>query len=104
MVILFKKKEEDTMNKRGWIEVVCGPMFAGKSEELIRRVRRLGFAKKKFIVFKPTIDNRYSENEVVSHDKRSLKSIKLKLNLLPFHADQWMHETSLTFSLPQPWM
>lgn len=65
------------MNKRGWIEVVCGPMFAGKSEELIRRVRRLGFAKKKFIVFKPTIDNRYSENEVVSHDKRSLKSINI---------------------------
>ena len=62
-------------NKKGWIEVVCGPMFAGKSEELIRRAKRLGFAKKKYLVFKPSIDNRYSQNEVVSHDKRSLKSI-----------------------------
>ena len=65
------------MKKNGYIEVVCGPMFAGKSEELIRRVRRLGYARKKYIVFKPTIDNRYSENEVVSHDKRSLKSINI---------------------------
>lgn len=64
-------------NKRGWIEVVCGPMFAGKSEELIRRVRRLGYAKKNYIVFKPAIDNRYSDSEVVSHDKRSLKSISI---------------------------
>jgi thymidine kinase len=62
-------------NKRGWIEVVCGPMFAGKSEELIRRARRLGYAKKKYLVFKPSIDNRYSESEVVSHDKRRLNSI-----------------------------
>lgn len=62
-------------NKKGWIEVVCGPMFAGKSEELIRRAKRLGFAKKNYLVFKPSIDDRYSQNEVVSHDKRSLKSI-----------------------------
>ena len=46
-------------NQLGWIEVICGPMFAGKSEELIRRVRRIQYAKKKVVVFKPTIDNRY---------------------------------------------
>ena len=61
----------------GWIEVIVGPMFAGKSEELIRRVKRLEYAKKKVIVFKPTFDNRYSESEVVSHNKRSTKSINL---------------------------
>ncbi len=52
----------------GWIEVICGSMFSGKSEELIRRVRRAQFAKQKIIVFKPEIDNRYSDNEVVSHN------------------------------------
>lgn len=62
----------------GWIEVICGPMFAGKSEELIRRIRRIIYAKKKVIVFKPQIDNRYSEDEVVSHNKRSVKCYNLK--------------------------
>ena len=57
----------------GSIEVITGPMFAGKSEELLRRINRLKYAKKKFLVFKPTIDNRYSETEVVSHSKRSSK-------------------------------
>lgn len=64
-------------NEPGWIEVICGPMFAGKSEELIRRVRRIQYAKKKVVVFKPTIDNRYSESEVVSHNKRSVKSVNI---------------------------
>ena len=66
------------MAKNGWIEVICGPMFAGKSEELIRRANRLGYAKKKFLVFKPAIDVRYSLDQVVSHNKRSLKSINIK--------------------------
>ncbi|MCZ2257523.1 thymidine kinase [Sporosarcina sp. G11-34] len=52
----------------GWIEVVCGSMFSGKSEELIRRVRRSQFAKQKIVVFKPEIDNRYSDEAVVSHN------------------------------------
>ena len=52
----------------GWIEVVCGSMFSGKSEELIRRVRRSQFAKQKIIVFKPEIDDRFSEEAVVSHN------------------------------------
>jgi thymidine kinase len=51
----------------GHLEVICGPMYAGKSEELIRRVRRVGFAGQKAIVFKPWIDDRYSVEEVVSH-------------------------------------
>ena len=68
----------DIVTKPGWIEVVCGPMFAGKSEELIRRARRLDYAKKKYLVFKPAIDNRYSETEVVSHIKNKIKSISVK--------------------------
>ena len=64
-------------SKLGWIEVICGPMFAGKSEELIRRIKRIEYAKKKVIVFKPIIDNRYSEDEVVSHNKRKTKCYNL---------------------------
>jgi thymidine kinase len=61
----------------GWIEVVCGPMFAGKTEEIIRRIRRLEYAKKNVLVFKPSIDNRYSESEIVSHNKTKAKSINI---------------------------
>ena len=52
----------------GWIEVICGPMFAGKTEELIRRINRLDYAKKNYVVFKPAIDTRYKEGSVVSHN------------------------------------
>lgn len=55
-------------NHHGWIEVVVGPMYSGKSEELIRRIRRAEIAKQNIQVFKPKIDNRYSINEVVSHN------------------------------------
>ncbi|MDY4183470.1 MAG: thymidine kinase [Candidatus Onthovivens sp.] len=61
----------------GNIEVITGPMFAGKSEELLRRINRLKYAKKKFLVFKPKIDNRYSDDEVVSHQKRAYKCISI---------------------------
>ena len=54
-------------NNMGWIEVICGPMFSGKSEELIRRLRRAQFARKRVQVFKPALDNRYSDSEIVSH-------------------------------------
>jgi thymidine kinase len=65
--------------KSGSIEVVCGSMFAGKTEELIRRIRRLEYAKKKFIVFKPSIDLRYSkESELVSHNLRTCKAILIE--------------------------
>lgn len=63
--------------KNGWIEVICGPMFAGKSEEVIRRVKRLEYAKKNALVFKPKIDNRYSDSEIVSHSKLKTKSINI---------------------------
>ncbi|SDI04663.1 thymidine kinase [Alteribacillus persepolensis] len=56
------------VRKEGWIEVVCGSMFSGKSEELIRRVRRAAYGQLNVVVFKPVIDNRYSDEEVVSHN------------------------------------
>lgn len=56
------------MKQSGWLEIICGSMFSGKSEELIRRVRRANFAKQEVKVFKPVIDNRYSEESVVSHN------------------------------------
>jgi thymidine kinase len=58
----------------GWIEVICGPMFSGKSEELIRRLRRAMIARKRVQVFKPMIDTRYSESEIVSHGDVRMKS------------------------------
>ncbi|PAE25950.1 thymidine kinase [Bacillus sp. 7894-2] len=60
------------MNHHGWVEVICGSMFSGKSEELIRRVRRAQFAKQQIAVFKPQIDNRYSDEAVVSHNGTSV--------------------------------
>ena len=60
--------------KTGCIEVVCGSMFSGKTEELIRRLRRAQFANQKIEIFKPTIDNRYSDVEVVSHDFHKITS------------------------------
>ena len=76
----------DTINRLGWIEIVTGPMFAGKSEELIRRIKRLEYAKKKVLVFRPRIDNRYSLDEVVSHSNNRRKSIVIDAakNILPF--------------------
>jgi len=58
----------------GWIEVICGPMFSGKSEELIRRLRRATIARKRVQVFKPAIDTRYSKDEIVSHGDLRMKS------------------------------
>lgn len=60
------------MKQSGWLEVICGSMFSGKSEELIRRVRRAQFAKQQTHVFKPALDNRYSEEAVVSHNGTSV--------------------------------
>lgn len=61
-------------HRPGRIEVVCGSMFSGKTEELIRRMRRAKFAKQKVEIFKPSIDTRYSEEDVVSHDQNSIRS------------------------------
>ncbi len=58
----------------GWIEVICGSMFSGKTEELIRRLNRALIAKQKVEIFKPAIDNRYHERDVVSHDQSVIRS------------------------------
>lgn len=58
----------------GWMEVVCGPMFSGKSEELIRRLRRAMIARRRVQVFKPVIDDRYSRDEIVSHSEQRIPS------------------------------
>ena len=62
----------------GWIEVVCGSMFSGKTEELIRRLRRAQIAKQKVAIFKPIIDVRYSEDHLVSHNKQKVPSIAVE--------------------------
>ena len=58
----------------GWIEVVCGPMFSGKSEELIRRLRRAEIARQRVQIFKPSLDDRYSNSEIVSHSQLRIDS------------------------------
>ena len=62
------------MMRRGRVEVVCGSMFSGKTEELIRRLRRAQFAKQVVEIFKPAIDVRYSEEDIVSHEGNSIPS------------------------------
>jgi len=61
--------------QNGWIEVICGSMFSGKTEELIRRLKRSEFANQKLLLFKPKIDNRYSEDNVVSHQGSTFEAI-----------------------------
>ncbi|RLD59384.1 MAG: thymidine kinase, partial [Bacteroidetes bacterium] len=60
--------------RSGWIEVICGSMFSGKTEELIRRLKRARIAKQKVEIFKPSVDTRYDEEDVVSHDANSIRS------------------------------
>ena len=62
----------------GWIEVICGPMFSGKTEELIRRLIRAQIAKQRVAIFKPTSDNRYEQDYIVSHNQRKIKSIQVE--------------------------
>ena len=59
---------------QGWIETVCGSMFSGKSEELIRRLKRAKIANQRVEIFKPQIDNRYDDEDIVSHDKNRIRS------------------------------
>ena len=61
-------------SKKGWIEVICGSMFSGKTEELIRRLRRAQIANLNVEIFKPTVDNRYDETDIVSHNDTRIKS------------------------------
>jgi thymidine kinase len=68
---------ENTVNHQeqfGWIEVICGSMFSGKTEELIRRLKRAQFAKQRVEIFKPAVDIRYDEENVVSHDSNEIRS------------------------------
>jgi len=67
-----------TPRDSGWIEVVCGSMFSGKTEELIRRLRRAQFAKMSTAIFKPHMDNRYSDNQIVSHNNMKMDSHLVK--------------------------
>ncbi len=71
---MFLENSINRSEKRGWIEVVCGSMFSGKTEELIRRLKRAKFAKQKVEIFKPKVDTRYSAVEVVSHDENTILS------------------------------
>jgi thymidine kinase len=63
---------------RGWVEVITGPMFSGKTEELIRRLKRAKIASRKVAIFKPEIDQRYSADAIVSHDESRIDSIRIK--------------------------
>ena len=68
---------ENTVNQQeqfGWIEVICGSMFSGKTEELIRRLKRAQFAKQRVEIFKPAVDRRYDDEMVVSHDSNEIRS------------------------------
>jgi thymidine kinase len=63
-----------TSEKRGWIEVICGSMFSGKTEELIRRLKRAKIANLRVEIFKPAFDTRYHEQKIVSHDENTIQS------------------------------
>ncbi|MCC6252079.1 MAG: thymidine kinase [Bacteroidia bacterium] len=71
---MFLENISNTQRRKGWIEVICGSMFSGKTEELIRRLKRANFAKQKVEIFKPAIDKRYDDANVVSHDANTIMS------------------------------
>lgn len=71
---MFLENAKPNQLKKGWIEVICGSMFSGKTEELIRRLKRAGIARQRVEIFKPLIDKRYDENDIVSHDSNSIQS------------------------------
>lgn len=73
-----KDSKNGEQRRRGRIEVICGSMFSGKTEELIRRLKRAVFAKQKVEIFKPCIDTRYSDENVVSHDQNSIRSTPIE--------------------------
>ncbi len=70
---MFLENTVNHIEQFGWIEVICGSMFSGKTEELIRRLKRAQFAKQKVEIFKPSIDTRYDEESVVSHDENVIR-------------------------------
>ena len=86
---MFIERDINAGKSTGVIEVITGSMFAGKTEELIRRLKRAGFARQKVEIFKPAIDVRYSEADVVSHDEHSIRStpVENSSNILLLSAD-----------------
>ncbi len=86
---MFIERYISGKKKIGSIEVIAGSMFSGKTEELIRRLKRAKFAKQKVEIFKPAIDTRYSETEVVSHDENSIRStpVENSANILLYSGD-----------------
>ena len=71
---MFLEHTGPRTQQKGWIEVICGSMFSGKTEELIRRLRRAEFAKQRVEIFKPSVDNRYAVADVVSHNATTIRS------------------------------
>lgn len=71
---MFLENDRNSAKRRGWIEVICGSMFSGKTEELIRRLTRARIARQRVEIFKPAIDTRYDEEKVVSHNENSINS------------------------------
>ncbi len=71
---MFLENSTNNQQRAGWIEVVCGSMFSGKTEELIRRLKRAKIAKQRVEIYKPAIDTRYDEQDVVSHDANKIRS------------------------------
>ncbi len=76
-IAMFLENTANLSQTRGWIEVICGSMFSGKTEELIRRLNRARIAKLRVEIFKPDIDKRYDEQNVVSHNEVAIRSIPL---------------------------
>ena len=75
---MFLEHFPDEIKQHGWIEVVCGSMFSGKTEELIRRLKRAQFANQKILLVKPVIDDRYHKDDVVSHQGTSFEAVCVK--------------------------
>jgi thymidine kinase len=71
---MFLEQKGNKKQRKGWIEVICGSMFSGKTEELIRRLKRAEFAHQKVEIFKPAVDIRYDEHDVVSHQGTAISS------------------------------
>ncbi len=86
---MFLEKPRRINQKKGWVEVVAGSMFSGKTEELIRRLKRAQIAKLNVEIFKPKIDTRYSDEQVVSHDSNAIRStpVETAANILLLASD-----------------
>ncbi len=86
---MFLEPRFHNTHRKGWIEVICGSMFSGKTEELIRRLNRARIAGLKVEIYKPTVDTRYHETEIVSHNANSIPSnpVSSALNILLMNKD-----------------